>query len=137
MSSRRPVVLMGILLILLSVLAVQSPQIRQAFYVQPKQAIPPPLPGKNAISGLEIKHEKGVWRADFDYFFTGAPPNWAAACRIAAAGQYIGRPTCNVGGRLAWTTTCAWCPSRECQDRLSGLPSQHGHDHRVVAQRAL
>ena len=35
---------------------------------------PPPLEGKNSISGLKAyQDENGLWRAEFDYFYTGEP----------------------------------------------------------------
>ena len=76
MSSRRPVILMGILFVLLLgylYVAFLQPQI-SARYAMRAAAGPAPLAGKNAVSGLEVKQGKGgAWMADFDYFYTGQP----------------------------------------------------------------
>lgn len=76
-SNKRPVILMAILLALLA-----------GYFTQPwwnpfgAGALPsvsgrselPPLPGKNALSGLRVSQDaQGDWYADFDYFFTGEP----------------------------------------------------------------
>ena len=67
MSSRRPTILTGILLALLF-----GYLYREHFSAQPAE--PPPLAGKNSVSGLEVKQRAdGVWIADFDYFYTGEP----------------------------------------------------------------
>jgi tetratricopeptide (TPR) repeat protein len=44
---------------------------------------PPPLAGKNSVSGLHVEQTKaGVWTADFDYFYTGEPPYAALAVEL-------------------------------------------------------
>jgi tetratricopeptide (TPR) repeat protein len=70
-SSRRPAVLMGILLILLSGYLAQSHFNGQ---LTASPALPAPLAGRNSVSKLEVRQDKaGLWVADFDYFYTGEP----------------------------------------------------------------
>jgi hypothetical protein len=74
MSSRRPVFLMGILLVLLLGWMYRASFQPQFSGVPGRPAEPAPLPGKNTVSGLEVKQDKGgAWRVDFDYFYTGEP----------------------------------------------------------------
>lgn len=82
MSSKRPVVLMAILLALLGAYVVK-PQVEQwyfskAFAHQPADtgaaSDQAPLPGANTASNLVVTREAdGRWMASFDYFYTGAP----------------------------------------------------------------
>lgn len=72
MSSRRPAILMGILLALTLGYLAKPYYLRLTAPARP--AIQPPLPGENSISGLKVKRNlTGAWVADFDYFFTGEP----------------------------------------------------------------
>lgn len=70
MLSKRPLVLMGILLVLILGYVTRP-------WWEPGLSAPkaqPPLPGKNAVSGLSVsKDGKGRWMASLDYFYTGAP----------------------------------------------------------------
>ena len=70
-SSRRPAVLMGILLLLLSGYLFQS------HFNDPVTGWPDrraPLAGRNSVSNLQVRQDKaGLWIADFDYFYTGEP----------------------------------------------------------------
>lgn len=75
MSSRRPAILMAVLLVL--VLGyVYFPDWRSPF---PAHSVAtyrpvPPLPGKNSISNIVVRQsDSGVWQASFDYFYTGEP----------------------------------------------------------------
>jgi len=44
---------------------------------------PPPLAGTDSVSGLHVDQKKaGVWTAEFDYFYTGEPPNAALAVEL-------------------------------------------------------
>jgi tetratricopeptide (TPR) repeat protein len=75
MSSRRPIILMGVLLVLLLgyVWWSGSPPWYSAGDGSPPSE-PPPLPGKNTVSGLTVKQAKeGMWVASFDYNYTGEP----------------------------------------------------------------
>jgi hypothetical protein len=70
-SSRRPAVLMGILLLLLSGYLAQS-----HFYGQltTSRALPARLAGQNSVSKFKVQQDKaGLWLADFDYFWNGEP----------------------------------------------------------------
>jgi tetratricopeptide (TPR) repeat protein len=73
-SPRRPIVLMGILLVLLLAYLVQAqlyPQLLAGYSDPPALA---PLAGTNSVSHLDVKQNaKGMWTADFDYFYTGEP----------------------------------------------------------------
>jgi tetratricopeptide (TPR) repeat protein len=75
MSSRRTVILMGALLLLLAgyfSLRLFPPEL-VSFAVQPPVR---PLDGKDSISGLEVRQTpSGAWTADFNYFYTGDPPD--------------------------------------------------------------
>ena len=91
MSSRRTIILMGILLALL------IGYVSRPLWSPPVTSIPsipqgeaPPLAGKNSVSGLIVRQDAtGAWIADFDYFYTGGPryatlhikltPRWAAS----------------------------------------------------------
>ena len=78
MTSRRPLVLMAVLLVL--VLGyVSRPYLpflsgqpsAPAYVVTPPE---PPLPGENSISNLVVhQNDSGVWQVSFDYYYTGSP----------------------------------------------------------------
>jgi tetratricopeptide (TPR) repeat protein len=71
-SSRRPVILMGVLLLALAYFGQQHFDIL-GLTPAPKPA-EPPLPGKNTISNLTVHQDAmGTWTAEFDYFYTGNP----------------------------------------------------------------
>src|SRR5262249_40474518 len=72
-ASKRPTILMGVLLLLLLAYLVES---RFSAWFGPNHtpAMPPPLTGKNTISNLDVHQDRnGLWMADFDYFYTGEP----------------------------------------------------------------
>lgn len=82
MSSKRPVILMGILLALLGAFfvwpALQDRYLANAAWPGAAAAQPtkdqPPLPGENGVSNLIVRQQPdGRWIASFDYFYTGAP----------------------------------------------------------------
>jgi hypothetical protein len=75
MSSRRAVILMSILLIALTGFISQRLVQRHAVRSYPAALrSPPPLAGKDSISGLEVRQgATGLWMVDFDYFYTGQP----------------------------------------------------------------
>lgn len=78
MTSKRPVYLLGILLILLAGHITQS-------YWEARENLTPtppaPLPGRNEISGVKVEQDdKGGWLVSFDYFYTGIPArSWLEA----------------------------------------------------------
>ncbi len=70
-SSKRPAILMGILLALLAGYFLGS---RFGAPPETNYAPPPPLPGKDSITNLKVhQNETGAWTADFDYYYTGEP----------------------------------------------------------------
>jgi tetratricopeptide (TPR) repeat protein len=73
MSSRRPAMLMGILLVL--VLGyVTRPQWEAWRSGGPRTTVEAPLPGQNTVSGLQVSQAPdGKWMAAFEYFYTGEP----------------------------------------------------------------
>jgi len=85
MTSKRTIILMAILLVLLG--AVVGPSLRDTFHayahadqataakpVAPLAAAPAVLPGMNSISNLGVQQQPdGRWMLSFDYFYTGAP----------------------------------------------------------------
>lgn len=79
MQSKRPIVLMGILLVLLLGFVTRSAamdQLTGAPSAGRSAAADQPavLPGQNSVSGLKIERDpKGRWMATFDYFYTGEP----------------------------------------------------------------
>lgn len=76
LSSRRTVMLMGALLLLLA--AYFSMQLIPRAPSFPRVGPPGvhPIGGKNSISGLAVKHtDPGAWTVEFNYLFTGAAPN--------------------------------------------------------------
>ncbi len=85
MTFQRPLVLAGILIALLLGYAFQSnfshPEASFRRTIPPSELAP--LPGRNSISGLTITPDKGAWRAEFDYYYTGQPK--FAALRIELA----------------------------------------------------
>ena len=84
MSSKRTIVLMGILLALVIGYVAKplwDPAVRGNVLPVVEE---PPLAGTNRISALTIERDaKGRWVANFEYFYTGAPP--AAQLRIGLA----------------------------------------------------
>jgi tetratricopeptide (TPR) repeat protein len=72
-SPRRPVVLMGVFLVLLLGYLFQTqwyPLVDR--YSAPRP--PAPLAGQNSVSKLEVEQNAmGSWTADFDYYYTGEP----------------------------------------------------------------
>jgi tetratricopeptide (TPR) repeat protein len=71
-SSKRPAILMGILLCLL--LAYHFSPLLQQLNGPAVAKIEPPLPGKTSFSNLAVhQNAAGRWLADFDYFYTGEP----------------------------------------------------------------
>lgn len=76
MSTRRPIILMGFLLALLAVYVGFGLLNRsaQAPHTTPRTVETSVLPGKDSVSGLQVKQgPSGIWEAEFDYFFTGNP----------------------------------------------------------------
>jgi tetratricopeptide (TPR) repeat protein len=77
LSSKRPVILMTILLALLAGYFSQAWwKPLAAGTAQPPVTgyLAPPLPGENKLTGLRVSQDpQGDWYADFDYFFTGQP----------------------------------------------------------------
>jgi Flp pilus assembly protein TadD len=73
MSSRRTVILMGVLLLLLA--GYFSLRMIPTGMAPPlSQPSVPLLAGKDAISGLQVRRTvSGAWTAEFDYFYTGSP----------------------------------------------------------------
>jgi Tfp pilus assembly protein PilF len=78
MTSKRPVVLMAILLILLAA-CFALPRLQNAYFgwstSAPSAASDPPaLAGINSVSNLVVTQQAdGRWMVSFDYFYTGAP----------------------------------------------------------------
>ncbi|HEX2547304.1 MAG TPA: hypothetical protein VHL79_20645 [Ramlibacter sp.] len=76
MSSKRPTILMGVLLACLAGY-VATPMVQERLFPGPRPnpaAEPAPLPGTNTISGLSVaRTADGRWMATVDYFYTGAP----------------------------------------------------------------
>lgn len=75
MTPKRPAILMGILLVMvLGYISKPVWEPRLFGSSMPGQSQEPPLPGKNAVSGLDVQRDaNGLWMASFDYYFTGAP----------------------------------------------------------------
>jgi len=71
MSSRRPLMLMAVLLLLIG--AYLWVPAWQALDSQPKgRRAEPPLPGENSISNLSAsRNDAGEWQVEFDYYYTG------------------------------------------------------------------
>lgn len=98
MSSRRPLVLMAVLLILL--VGYLARPLWQFASPQPASQRPqaePLLPGENSISNLVVSQsDAGEWEVSFDYYYTGQPA-WIEADIDAADGR---RLLPRVGARL-------------------------------------
>lgn len=77
MSSRRTVILMGALLLLLAgYFSIPLIQRGMPPFANTHPSVVRALAGKNVISGLQVKQTApGVWSAEFDYFYSGAPPD--------------------------------------------------------------
>jgi Tfp pilus assembly protein PilF len=76
MTSKRPAILMAILLVF--VLAYVSNPFWHGYVFGPQGlTAEPPLPGQSSVSGLAVHREvDGRWVATHDYFYTGEP-QWA------------------------------------------------------------
>lgn len=87
MSSRRSVILMGALLLLLAgYFAMPLIPLGRPWFAGPRPAGARPLAGKNSISGLRVGQiASGVWTAEFNYFFTGAPAGTQLAVELTPA----------------------------------------------------
>lgn len=98
MVSRRPVILMGILLVL--VLAyVARPLWGHAIGLSPMPNAESPLPGPAAVSSLTVRRDAdGRWLASIEYFHTGAPAH--AILRVGALSAGSGAPQPGAGGLL-------------------------------------
>ncbi|HEY2402613.1 MAG TPA: hypothetical protein VGI23_19825, partial [Steroidobacteraceae bacterium] len=73
MPSKRPAILMGVLLLALAGYFIDQHSDLTARLpgINPLDS---PLPGKNAISNLKVSQDvMGTWKAEFDYFYTGEP----------------------------------------------------------------
>src|SRR5271165_548637 len=94
MRSRRPLKLMGILLVLLlgyGYTAVRHPELLGGLPATPKDAAP--LAGQITVSGLAVKQSsEGAWIADFDYFYTGGTRQPAIQIKLLPRPQvgYVG-----------------------------------------------
>ena len=75
LSSKRPAILMGILLLLLLAYLVDSRFSSLLGHNYATEAAElAPLPGKTSFSNLKVQQDvTGSWTADFDYFYTGDP----------------------------------------------------------------
>lgn len=82
MSSRRTVILWSVLLVLLTgYISHRAMQYHAVRSYPPGIRTPPPLAGKNSISGLEVTQgPTGLWTVDFDYFYTGQPAFAELSC---------------------------------------------------------
>jgi tetratricopeptide (TPR) repeat protein len=70
MSSRRPQILMVVLLLLL--FGYFARPLWQPGYSQPMRPAEPLLPGKNSLSNVMVsQNEAGLWQVNFDYYYTG------------------------------------------------------------------
>jgi tetratricopeptide (TPR) repeat protein len=79
MSARWTVVLSVALLPLWAAYAAAQSVPQPTYSASPSE---PPLAGKNSVSGLDVKKNAGIWIADFDYFYIGAPPSAALAITL-------------------------------------------------------
>jgi tetratricopeptide (TPR) repeat protein len=92
MSSRRTVILMGLLLLLLAgyfSLRLFPPELT-SFPHPPRLSA---LANRDSISGLRVRQTpSGAWIADFDYFYSGEPPDARLAVELtpAAGSQFSG-----------------------------------------------
>lgn len=102
MSSRRPLLLMGILLASMLGYAYRT-------YWYPyhggghvrQESEPAPLAGSNAISGLLARPTEGSnWRVGFDYFYTGAPRDVRADRQLLAVAGAGGGSVGGINGNL-------------------------------------
>jgi len=73
--SKRPIILMAILLALLLAYLFQHGLVASIAGTAgiSMRASAPPLPGKSSVSNLALKQKAGSWTAEFDYFYSGAP----------------------------------------------------------------
>jgi tetratricopeptide (TPR) repeat protein len=108
MSSRRPVILMAILLALIGAY-LALPALREQFAGAPQAQAPSPrdeaiLAGTNSVSNLVVTQQPdGRWMASFDYFYTGAPRDAMVRVFQVVTGGAGGVAPINwqVGGRSA------------------------------------
>jgi tetratricopeptide (TPR) repeat protein len=107
MTSKRPAILMGILLaMVLGYLSRPLWEPRLFGSTKLGQVQEPPLPGENALTGLEVQRDsKGQWTASFDYYFTGAPLGAYLTVQLrpsvaATSNPTSGRATTYVPGRV-------------------------------------
>ena len=107
MSSKRPVVLMAILLLLLGAYAVR-PYAEALYYPAPNTTpvVEPtgPLPAANGISKVSVvQAPDGRWMATVDYAYTGEPKNAMVRIFQVVAGASAGGAPIDwqVGGRSA------------------------------------
>ena len=85
MSSRRPLILMAVLLILL--FGYFAGPLWQKIDSQPTAPVEPPLPGKNSVSNPVVSQsESGDWQVSFDYYFTGEQA-WIVAQLAGVQGE--------------------------------------------------
>ena len=85
MQSRRTLVLMGILLVLLGVLLGRG---EWGALLSPRAHPEPPLPGVNSIVKFTVTHEpSGEWMAHVDYFYTGVPVGARLLVKSARSGD--------------------------------------------------
>ena len=95
MSSRRTLILMATLLLILGAyFAMQLIPTGPSF---PSMSSPRvrALAGKDSISGLKVEQTaSGAWKAEFNYFYTGAPPDAQLIVETtpAAGSQFLGSP---------------------------------------------
>ncbi len=74
MPSRRPLILLGTLLLLLAYVFRANWFPSTAGVSTDVRIDAAPLAGRNVVSGLRVWQATGeVWKADFDYFYTGEP----------------------------------------------------------------
>jgi tetratricopeptide (TPR) repeat protein len=102
MRSKRPAILMAILLIL--VLGYVAQPVWERYKHQPQPtAVASPLPGTNIVSHLKVYRDdtKGRWIADFDYFYTGAPTDALLNIELSKPGnapETASKPRVSSGG---------------------------------------
>lgn len=93
MISKRPIILMGILLVMVFLYIFKSSW-EPYVYGDSSHTIAPPLSGKNTISGLAVQQGKnGQWIATFDYFYTGEPQAAYLSLKLPREINTDGKPT--------------------------------------------
>ncbi len=93
MSSKRPAILMGILLALI-LGYVYLPHWDSQPAGHPARPIDtPPLPGSSSVSGLDVRqNDTGAWVASFDYFYTGEPQSAYFVVELTFKAGHSGQP---------------------------------------------